>query len=106
MTCLCFPLHIQKLKNTATGCEEELTCHCKLSKGHPLQECAEQLAGSIFEAEEQRNGLSVVQLRQTSMLLPQVFIAHLIHTDSPPLRMHSLTVMQIKGANLNTESLQ
>lgn len=73
---------------------EKLTCHSKLSKGHPLQECAEQLTGSIFEAEEQRDGLGVVQLCQTSMLLPQVFIAHLIHRDTPSLRMHSLTVMQ------------
>lgn len=57
--------------------EQLLTCHSKLSKGHPLQKCAEQLAGCIFEAKEQTDSLAVMELCQTPMLLPQVFIPDL-----------------------------
>lgn len=64
---------------TSFSMMNSLTCHNKLSKGHPLQQRAEQLAGGIFEAEEQTDSLAVVEFCQAPMLLPQVFIPHLSH---------------------------
>lgn len=73
------PFSYYKTKHHIHHDEQRLTCHGKLSKGHSLQERAEQLAGCIFEAEEQTDSLAVVKLCQAPMLLPQVFIPHLSH---------------------------
>lgn len=54
-----------------------LTCHGELGEGHPLQQRAQQLAGRVLQAQEERDGLAVVELRQAAVLLPQVLAAHL-----------------------------
>lgn len=54
-----------------------LTCHGELGEGHPLQQRAQQLAGRVLQAQEERDGLAVVELRQAAVLLPQVLTAHL-----------------------------
>ena len=68
---------INKKGDGRIGCF--LTCHRELSEGHPLQERAEQLTGSIFQAEEQTNSFAVVKLCQAPVLLPQVLVSHLSH---------------------------
>lgn len=62
------------------------TCHGELCESHPLQQRAQQLAGRVFEAEEQRDSFAVVKLRQAAVLLPQVFVPHLRHKRSQFLR--------------------
>lgn len=71
------PLPSNPQQNITRRDERRLTCHSKLSKGHPLQKGTEQLTGGIFEAEEQTHSLAVVELCQTPMLLPQVLISDL-----------------------------